>query len=118
MVFTTPWFLVFSISTSVAYLFFSRYRINRLIVLALASIIFYINLTGVGAFFFIVILAIFTFFSGLCIANYRGLYKKILLIFCLIPAVASLLYFNYFLEVSKLNFADIYTKVSILKARL
>ena len=96
MVFTTPWFLLFSISTSIAYLLFSRYRVNRLIVLTLASIIFYINLAGVSAFTFVVLLATFTFFSGLCIANYRGLNKRILLVLCLSPAVVSLLYFNYF----------------------
>lgn len=99
MIFTTPWFLLFSLAVAVFYLTVRRWRIARLVLMLMVSIFFYVHFAGLMGFCVMGALAIFTYAAGLGIHRYArdpARRPALLLVLCLSPAVLGLLYFRYY----------------------
>lgn len=99
MIFTTTWFLLFSLAVSAAYLFVRRSLVARLVLMLATSVFFYIHFTGFMGFCVMAALAVFTYAAGLSVHHYTRRPRKpptLLLVLCLSPAVLALLYFRYY----------------------
>ena len=64
MIFCSPWFLVFSLAAAAAYLAVRRWYLLRLILLPIASVVFYVHCAGVSGFAVMGALSVFTYFAG------------------------------------------------------
>ncbi len=95
MIFCSPWFLVFSLAAAAAYLAVRRWYLLRLILLPIASVVFYVHFAGVSGFAVMGALSVFTYFAGLGL-HAPGARRPWRLALCLSPAVIALLYFRYF----------------------
>jgi alginate O-acetyltransferase complex protein AlgI len=99
MIFTTPWFLLFSVAVATLYVLVRRWRPARLVLMLAASIFFYIHFVGLAGFGVMGALAAFTYAAGLGIHRYAQNKERqpaFLLVLCLSPAVLALLYFRYY----------------------
>lgn len=103
MIFTTTWFLLFSLAASALYLVVRSWCVPRLVLMLGASIFFYIHFAGLMGFCVMGALAVFTYAAGFAIHHYAkdpAQRPVSLLVLCLSPAVLALLYFRYY------NFLD------------
>lgn len=99
MIFCTTWFLVFSAAMAGLYTVVRPWQIARLILLLTGSVYFYIHFAGITAFWVMLVLAVFTYLAGSGIEAYAEMTKsrpRLLLLFCISPAVLALLYFRYY----------------------
>ena len=99
MIFCTPWFLCFSVAAVVLYLVVRPWRLARLLLMLLASAIFYVYFAGTAGFLVIALLALFTYAAGHLI--HQGVIQgrapsAAVLGLCLAPAVLALVYFRYY----------------------
>ena len=93
MLFTTPWFLVFSLVVFTALLLSSRWTAGRRWILLLSSIAFYYHFAGLYSLFIVTALATLVYVGA--IVGTREARLRFILIPCLIAPVLALIYFRY-----------------------
>jgi alginate O-acetyltransferase complex protein AlgI len=93
MIFTTPWFLVFSVAVFGASIASMKWAAGRRWLLLLSSIVFYYHFAGMFSLLIVVTLALIVYFGAIIGSSEQRL--RYLLMLALAAPVLALIYFRY-----------------------
>lgn len=93
MIFTTPWFLIFTLFTLVAILLLVKWRSARRWLLLLSSLIFYYHFSGLPSLVFVCVLAA-AVYVGAIVAADDPKRRNVFFVILALP-IATLIYFRY-----------------------